>query len=527
MGSSTQTVFVRPGSFEARPAFPVSFGLAILAFVLYAVTCSPFVGSEDVAEFQALAASHGIAHAGYPLYLLALEAFYRLPFMTAPWRANLVSALAAAVAVGLFAAIAIRYTQSRIAAAAAACAIALSYSLWHDATRAEIYAFTLALSAGALFAFLSYLDTRSVDPLALTGVLVGLSLTAHLSSLALAAVIAAALLADVVRGRAPLHHLAVAAGAVAVGLLPLLLIPLRDVPGDSMNYIAFTFDEHSGRHIPWSPAIATRLRRAALLLSGAQYLEGGRFHPFQDVLARVRLVGWNLALNDLPGLGLLLAAAGGVAALIRRSALDLLLLGWLACLLFLFLYAAYPMSATSFFLPGAWILALFVARSVALVRARAWPAALVLALALVAAPLARLRLADPPAPFARSSAAAAWKAWPAGWNPFTPDPSWEKYGRGVLAALPRRAHLLACWEEGTTLLATQRALRIRPDVAIHLSCDSPGRIRAVIASARRSDAGVYATIPPRRLPAPGEWVAVAADPRGGLWRHRERAPDPR
>jgi len=527
MGPSTQTVFVRPGSFEARPAFPVSFGLAVLAFVLYAVTCSPFVASEDVAEFQALAASHGIAHAGYPLYLLALEAFYRLPFMTAPWRANLVSALAAAVAVGLFAAIAIRYTQSRIAAAAAACAIALSYSLWHDATRAEIYAFTLALSAGALFAFLSYLETRSVDPLALCGVLVGLSLTAHLSSLALAAVIALALLADVVRGRAPLHHLAVAAGAVAVGLLPLLLVPLRDVPGNSMNYIAFTFDEHSGRHIPWSPAIATRLRRAALLLSGAQYLEGGKFHPFQDALARLRLVGWNLALNDLPGLGFLLAAAGGVAALVRRSVLDLLLLGWLACLLFLFLYAAYPISAISFFLPGAWILALFVARAVAVVRARAWPAALVLALALVAAPLARLRLADPPAPFAHSGAAAAWKAWPSGWNPFAPDPSWEKFGRRVLAALPRRANVLACWEEGTTLLALQRALRIRPDVAIHLSCDSPGRIRAVIASARRGDAGVYATIPPRRLPAPGEWVAMAADPRGGLWRHREPAPDPR
>ena len=527
MASSTQTVFVRPRSFEARPAFFTSFGLALLAFILYAVTCSPFVGSEDVAEFQALAATHGIAHAGYPLFLQVLEGFHRLPFMTAPWRANLASALAAAVAVGLFIAIAIRSTQSRLAAAAAACALALSYSLWHEATRAEVYTVTLALSAGALLSYLRYRDSRSVDPLALCGLLTGLSLTAHLSSLALAAVLAVALLADVVRGRVPLHHLAVAVGAVAAGLLPLLLIPLRDVPGNSMNYIAFTFDEHAAHHIAWSPAFATRVKRAALLLSGVQYLEGGRFHPFQDALARARLIGWNLALNDLPGLGLLLAAVGGVLALLRRSALDVLLLAWLAVLGFLFLYAAYPMSATSFFLPGAWILAQFVARAVALVRARGWPAALVLALALVAAPVARLRIADPPAPLARSGPAAAWGAWPSGWNPFVHDASWEKFGRGVLAALPRGAHVLTCWEEGTTLLALQHARDLRQDVAIHLSCDSPGRIRSVVTQARRSATAVFTTIPPRRLAAPRDWIPVASWQRGGLWRYQMRAADRR
>src|SRR5262249_53694982 len=290
---ATQTVFTRPGLDEERPAFLVSLALAAVAFVLYLVTCSRFVGSEDVAEFQALAAAHGIAHAGYPSYLLLLEAFHFLPFLSAPWRANLPSALAAAVAVGFFTAVAIRHTRSRIAAAAAACAIALSYSLWHDGTRAEIYAFTLALSGGALHFYASYRESRSVDPLALCGLFVGLSLTAHLTSLALAGVIAVALLADLVTGHARFHHLVVALGAVLVGLLPLLLIPLRDTPNNPMNYIAFTFDEHARRHIAWSPSIVVRLRRAWLLLSGAQYLEGGRFHPFQDALARLRLLGSN------------------------------------------------------------------------------------------------------------------------------------------------------------------------------------------------------------------------------------------
>jgi hypothetical protein len=527
MAPSPQTVHLRPGLVLERPVVLVSLLLAFFALILYAVTCSPFVGSEDVAEFQALAASHGIAHAGYPSYLLLLEAFHYLPFETAPWRANLTSALAAALAVGLFTATAIRFTQSRLAAAAAGIAFALSYSLWHDATRAEVYALTLALSAGALCAFQTYLDTHSVDPLAVSGLLLGLALTSHLTSLALAVVLAITLLAQVVLGRVPVHHLVIAAVAVLVGLLPLFLIPLRDTPGNPMNYIAFTFDQHARQYIPWSPGFATRLRRAALLLSARQYLEGARFHPFQDSFSRLKMLCLNLTLNDLPGLGILLAFAGGVIAIVRRRALDLMLLTWLLILAFLFVYAAYPMSATSFFLPGTFILAMLAARALAVVRARVWPVAAALALLVAATPWARLRMVAPPAPMARTSAASAWRAWPADWNPFVPDPSWEKFGRGALESLPRRAQVLSCWEEGTTLLAVQRALLVRPDVAIHLSCDSPGRIHAVIDADRRRPAGVFATIPPRRLPAPAEWIATATWPRGALWRHRERASEPR
>ena len=505
---------------EGTPVLLV-LALSALAFVLYAFTCSRFVLSEDVAEFQALAASHGIAHAGYPLYLLLLEGFHRLPLLTAPWRANLTSALCAAIAVGLTLAVAARVSGSRLAGVAAALALACSYSLWHDATRAEIYAFSLALSAGALLAYANYLDTRNVDPLAICGVLLGFSLTAHLSSLALAAAIAIALLVDVVRGRTPFHHTIIALCAVLVGLSPLLLIPLRDTPDNAMNYIAHTFDEHSGRSIPWSPEITARVKRAALLLSGTQYLQGGWFHPFQDALARVRVLVWNLALNDFPGIGLLLAAAGGVAAFVRRSTIDFLLLGWLAGLTALFLYAAFPMSAISFFLPGAFIVALLMARGLHVVGGRFWPVALVLALVVIAAPAVRLQLEEPPAMFARTTAAAVWRSWPEGWNPAAPDSSWETFGRGVLTALPRGAHVLSCWEEGTTLLALQRGLRLRSDVEIHLSCDSPGRIQAVIATARNENARVFTTIPPKRMPAGRKWVAVTSWKRGGLWRNEE------
>jgi hypothetical protein len=509
--------YLNPDLPPERPSIWAILIPAFLTFVLYAVTCSPYVLNEDVAEFQALAAGHGIAHAGYPAYLLLLEALYRLPVMTAPWRANLTSALAAAIAVAFLASTAYRYTHSRLAAATAALALALSYSLWHDGTRAEIYAFTLALSAGAFLSFLRYRDGRSVDAIAICGVLLGLSLTSHLSSLALALVIAIALIVDLASGSARYHHAVVFAAAVLVGLAPLALIPIRDVPANPMNYIAYTFDEHSARHIPWTPAIGARLKRAALLLSGAQYLEGGWFHPFKDVLARTRLLGLNLVLNDLPGLGILLSLAGLVMALIRRRAIDILLLAWLVCLSALFAYAAFPMTAISFFLPGLWILAVLAARGLALVRAPLLYVALAIGLVVVATPLARLRLAAPPLPLG-ASAKAVWEAWPAEWNPFKPDKSWEEFGRGALGKLPAKAHVFGCWNEVTTLLATNRALRVRPDVTVHMVCDDAQRVRSLIAGARRD--AVYTVVPPRRLGAERSWAAAGTWRRGHLWRYQ-------
>src|SRR5262245_47136771 len=82
-----------------RPPWRLAMACGLAAFLFYAWTTSPYVLNEDIAEFQALSATHGISHAGYPLYLLALELFHRLPFSTVAYRANLVSGFAAAIAV--------------------------------------------------------------------------------------------------------------------------------------------------------------------------------------------------------------------------------------------------------------------------------------------------------------------------------------------------------------------------------------------------------------------------------------------
>src|SRR5579859_4626763 len=74
-----------------------------LALVLYLATCSPTINFLDSGELTTVAWTLGIAHPpGYPLYTLISSAFIQLPLGPPAWRMNLLSALFAAGAVGLF-----------------------------------------------------------------------------------------------------------------------------------------------------------------------------------------------------------------------------------------------------------------------------------------------------------------------------------------------------------------------------------------------------------------------------------------
>jgi hypothetical protein len=494
-------------------------GLA--ALVLYALTTSPFALNEDVAEFQALSATHGIAHAGYPAFLLALETMHRLPISTPAYRANLVSGVSAAVAVAMAVLVCFAYTHSRLASVGAAIALGLSYSFWNDATRAEVYAFGLALSTSAFFACLRYEATSRTRALVVCAVLTGLALTAHLGSLALAAVVLATLVRQVRRGSAPRRHLGIALAGVAVGLLPLALIPLRDTPLTTMNYIALTFDEYTTRHVAWAPDLVTRLRRTVLLLSGSQFLEGW-FHPFAATFERLRLLGWHLLFNDLYIVGTGLALLGLMRSAGTGGYRGRLLIGWAALVLVLVMLAAFPMVLTSFYLPGLWVLSVGLGIGLAQVaKARRAFGGVVLGL-LVLTPLVRMRITEPPAFIDRPSIAAAWSVWPEAWDPFRPDPTWDEFGRGVLTLLPGGAHVVVCWEEGTTLRYLQLAERRRPDVTVHMACDSSPRIARILETASARGEEVFSTIQPTRLRDLGVWEIVGRWPRGMLAHHTGR-----
>lgn len=501
------------------PVLAARAGLA--AFALYAATTSAYVLNEDVAEFQALGAGGGLAHAGYPLHTLALEAFRHLPFSTPAFRANLVSGVAAAVAVGLAVRAARRLGAGRVASLAAALALALSQTLWHEATRAEIYAFTLPLAAGAFLA----LDAarRGGRPRAwlACGLLTGLALASHLSSLGIATLAAAVALERLARRRLSASAAAAGAAGLALGLAPLALLVLRDVPDHPLNYLAYTFDAWSPLHVPWAPDLAARARRVALLLSGRQFLEGGWFQPFMDTPLRLRLLALHVGLNDLPLLGTALAALGAAAGLARRGTTHALLVAWIAATLGWLSFGAYPNVLASFFLPGLWALAVLAACGTAWLARSSRAAGLGAAVLLVALPLARLSLPAPPGPLAaRPLVAAAWRAWPADWSPFRHDRSWEDFGRAALAVPAPGATVLACWDEGTTLLYLRHAAGVRTDVDVRLTCDARGRVEAAIERAARADREVYATLAPPRLPRPERWVEAGRWARGALWRYR-------
>ncbi len=89
-----------------RMAAPPSYLALIpagLAFVLYFVTLSPTINFTDSGELVTVAWTEGIAHPpGYPLYTIVGSLFAHLPLGDPAWRMNLLSALFAALGVGLF-----------------------------------------------------------------------------------------------------------------------------------------------------------------------------------------------------------------------------------------------------------------------------------------------------------------------------------------------------------------------------------------------------------------------------------------
>ena len=137
---------------------PVVVGL--LFFVLYALTAAPSIVEffDDTLEFQFVLPTFGIAHpTGYPLYTMLGGLWSNaLPLGTWAGRANLFSALAGAVAVGLLARLTLRLAKDAglrhgwAGALIAALLFGLGPVWWSQSTVAEVYALHLALLLATL-----------------------------------------------------------------------------------------------------------------------------------------------------------------------------------------------------------------------------------------------------------------------------------------------------------------------------------------------------------------------------------------
>jgi hypothetical protein len=166
----------------------VGWATAAFAFLLYWLTLAPDLtwqaSSGDGGELITAAVTLGIPHPpGYPTYVMLGKLVSYLPFEPVAYRFHLFSALCAAGAAGFVAATALKLNpqserkRQPVLAIVPGLVFAFSPLVWEQAVVAEVYSLNLLLVGAFLWALLGE------RPLAITGFLLGLSLTTHLTSL--------------------------------------------------------------------------------------------------------------------------------------------------------------------------------------------------------------------------------------------------------------------------------------------------------------------------------------------------------
>ncbi len=216
--------------------------VALVAFAAYAWLCPPVPGMGDAAELTLVLATNGVAHpTGYPLYVLVGHGYCALLHALGvgwPRAAALWSAVGGAVAVGFLLALGMRLAAQATATSTStrfvAALVPLSLFMFQpimvgESTRAEVNSWSLAWVCGAAYGFVRIVaairagDARPARPAlraaALWGLVCGVGLAHHLTSILVSAPLTAALLVVLVRRRRFSLSLALAAGSAA--LLPI------------------------------------------------------------------------------------------------------------------------------------------------------------------------------------------------------------------------------------------------------------------------------------------------------------------
>ncbi|MBP6015412.1 MAG: DUF2723 domain-containing protein [Candidatus Promineofilum sp.] len=231
--ASTGTPSIRAG--QAAVWLP-AIGLAVAFFFLYVLTLAPDVLAADGGELQIVAAQLGVAHPpGFPLYVIAAHLFTRLlPFVSPAYAVNLFSAVAGALAVGVVYVTAALITRKPLPGLIAAVALGSATTFWSQATTANVRSLTALFAALILGVLVWYRaaaeakDRRAADRrLTLAALFMGFGLTHHISLMFLASVgLIFVLMVEPGLIRSPRRWVRpLMAGAL--GLLPLLYLPLR------------------------------------------------------------------------------------------------------------------------------------------------------------------------------------------------------------------------------------------------------------------------------------------------------------
>ena len=225
-----------------RRAVALGTAVALVVGAVYVATLAPTVlayGTPytlDSPMLQAVVPALGIGHpTGYPTYMMLTHLFTYLPVGDVAYRVNLASATYGVLAVAAVYAAGLLLSRRAVAAAAGALAFGFSEAFWSQAVIAEVYTLNALFVALVLLLLLLWRDWRDERILLVAGSLAGLSLTHHLSSglLIPAGGLFVALVDRAVfsKGRFLLAWI----GSFALGLLPVLYLPIRAVMGAPIN----------------------------------------------------------------------------------------------------------------------------------------------------------------------------------------------------------------------------------------------------------------------------------------------------
>lgn len=229
--------------------------LSLGSFVLYWLTLAPTVLWGDDAFLQ-LQAVQGTLHASagsHPLWVLVAHIFTKLPVGELAYRVNLVSAVFAAIAVGLLYLCQRELGIRRPARIGATLAFAVSHTFWAHAVRTEVYSMTLATFALVILFALRWYRTGRTRELALAGVSLGIAVSTHIMIVLLGPALLWLLL--VRRRTLRFRHIAIAGGATLVTLTPLLYLLWADAQQmgmgltEALKWALFEFNgfDFSGR----------------------------------------------------------------------------------------------------------------------------------------------------------------------------------------------------------------------------------------------------------------------------------------
>ena len=295
---------------ESRPPLALrdlfcALAVGLAALFLYLATLQPdFGGPEDTPKFQFVGHVLGTAHPpGYPLYVVLSHLFVQLPIGTIAYRANLFSAVMAALACALAYVMARQIGAGRVPSLVAAAALATGASFWRSAVFAEVYSLAAVMVALSLTLLLSWGAHGGPGRLLAAVFAFGLGLGNHLTIVGM--VPAFALYVLLRNRRALTVRVVVAAGAllaVAVSQYAFIIVRTR-------------------QEAPYLESRASSLSELAAIVTAQRFSEQ-RFAFGPSALLTIQVPVIARVCRDELGIAGVLLLATGLAAAVRQRNLE-------------------------------------------------------------------------------------------------------------------------------------------------------------------------------------------------------------